>query len=81
MIRVPERDRLLTHLNERGIGAALHYPIPLHVTPALASDRFRPGQFPVAEALAANILSLPLFPQISVAQQERVVEVLGDALG
>ena len=81
VIRVPERDRVLTHLNERGIGAALHYPIPLHVTPALANDRFRPGQFPVAEALAADILSLPLFPQISAAQQERVVEVLRDALG
>ena len=54
VIRVPERDRVLAHLNKRGIGAALHYPIPLHLTPALASDRFRPGQFPVAEALAAT---------------------------
>jgi dTDP-4-amino-4,6-dideoxygalactose transaminase len=81
VVRVPNRDRVLRHLNERGIGAAMHYPIPLHVTPALASNRFRPGQFPVAEALAANILSLPLFPQISAAQQERVVRVLGDALG
>lgn len=80
VIRVPGRDRILAHLNRCGIGAALHYPIPLHLTPALTSERFRRGQFPIAEALAESILSLPLFPQISAAQQERVVEVLGDAV-
>src|SRR4029077_3294324 len=81
VIQLPERDKVLKYLNERGIGAALHYRVPLHLTPALASDRFRAGQFPVAEGLAESILSLPLFPQISGAQQDRVVEVLGEALG
>ena len=66
----------LAHLNAQGIGAGLHYPVPLHLTPALASERFRVGQFPVAERLARQILSLPLFPQITEQQQTRVVEVL-----
>jgi dTDP-4-amino-4,6-dideoxygalactose transaminase len=76
VVQVPERDRVLAHLNAQGIGAGLHYPVPLHLTPALASERFRVGQFPVAERLARQILSLPLFPQITEQQQTRVVEVL-----
>lgn len=81
VIRVADRDRVLAHLNASGIGAGLHYPVPLHLTPALASDRFTRGTFPVAEQLAGSILSLPLFPQITATQQERVVEVLTEALG
>jgi dTDP-4-amino-4,6-dideoxygalactose transaminase len=79
VIQVPDRDGVLEHLNANGIGAGLHYPVPVHLTPALATDRFHAGQFPVAEQLAGSILSLPLFPQISPAQQERVVEVLAEA--
>ena len=80
VVRVPERDKVLARLNERGVGAALHYPVPLHLSAALRTDRFRPGQFPIAEELAASILSLPLFPQITPTQQERVVDELGAAL-
>jgi dTDP-4-amino-4,6-dideoxygalactose transaminase len=79
VIRLPERDRVLAHLNANGIGAGLHYPVPLHLAPALASERFGAGDFPVAEGLAAMSLSLPLFPQITSAQQEHVVEVLAEA--
>lgn len=80
VIGVDDRDRVLAHLNAHGIGAGLHYPVPMHLTPALASDRYGRGDFPVAEGLADRILSLPLFPQITPAQQERVVEVLAEAL-
>jgi dTDP-4-amino-4,6-dideoxygalactose transaminase len=80
VVRVPERDRMLAELNARGIGAGLHYPVPLHLTEALKSDRFKPGQFPVAEELSATILSLPLFPQITPEQQERVVRELREAM-
>lgn len=81
VIQLADRDRVLAHLNANGIGAGLHYPVPMHLTPALASERFTAGQFPVAEELATTILSLPLFPQITPAQQERVVEVLAEAIG
>jgi dTDP-4-amino-4,6-dideoxygalactose transaminase len=80
VVQVPDRDRILAHLNAKGIGAGLHYPVPVHLTPALTSERFGRGAFPVAEALADDILSLPIFPQISSEQQVRVVEVLAEAM-
>jgi dTDP-4-amino-4,6-dideoxygalactose transaminase len=80
VVQVPDRDRVLAQLNANGIGAGLHYPVPVHLTPALASDRFGLGDFTTAEILAGSILSLPLFPQITAAQQERVVDALVHAV-
>ncbi len=77
---MPQRDRVLQGLQERGIGAAIHYPQALHLTGAMQDLGHRAGDFPVAEAAAQEILSLPLFPQISVGQQEAVVEALAQAL-
>jgi len=77
VIQVPaRRDEVLATLNRAGIGAGIHYPVPVHLTPAFAGLGYRPGDFPHAEAAAQRILSLPLFPQIRAEQQERVVEVL-----
>jgi dTDP-4-amino-4,6-dideoxygalactose transaminase len=75
VVRVPaaHRDALLAKLNADGIGAGLHYPIPVHLTPAFASLGYGAGSFPNAEQAAGEILSLPLYPQITAAQQERVV--------
>ena len=81
VIQASDRAQVLKHLNDRGVGAGIHYPVPLHLTPALAGDHYRAGQFPVAEALASTILSLPLFPQITDTQQHRVVALLTEALG
>lgn len=80
VIRVPDRDRVLKELLAAGIGAGIHYPVPVHLTPAFASLGYQEGAFPVAELLARDILSLPLFPEITAAQQERVVSVLLSAL-
>ena len=80
VVRVPDRDRVLERLNEQGVGAAVHYPVPLHLTPALRHLGFARGDFPVAEQAADEILSLPLFPHITPAQQERVIEALSDAI-
>ncbi|WP_229068318.1 DegT/DnrJ/EryC1/StrS aminotransferase family protein [Actinoplanes sp. DH11] len=76
-VRVPRRDDVLAKLNAAGIGAAIHYPIPVHRTGAFADLG---GSFPHAEALAPEILSLPIYPQITPAQQERVAEALTAAL-
>jgi dTDP-4-amino-4,6-dideoxygalactose transaminase len=75
VVRVPaaHRDALLAKLNADGIGAGLHYPIPVHLTPAFADLGYGAGSFPNAERAAGEILSLPLYPQITAAQQERVV--------
>jgi dTDP-4-amino-4,6-dideoxygalactose transaminase len=76
VVRVDQRDAVLAKLNEQGIGAAIHYPTPIHRTGAFASLGMGEGSFPVAERLGGEILSLPLFPGIRADQQARVVEAL-----
>lgn len=73
VVQVDRRDRVLTELEAAGIGAAIHYPTPLHLTAAYAGLGYRLGQFPVAEAAAERILSLPMFPHLSLEQQVQVV--------
>lgn len=80
VVRVPRRDEVLDALHRSGIGAGVHYPVPIHLQPAFASLGHRPGDFPHAEAAATEILSLPLFPGITPQQQDRVVAALLDAL-
>ncbi|PWW21383.1 dTDP-4-amino-4,6-dideoxygalactose transaminase [Geodermatophilus normandii] len=80
VVRVPDRDAVLADLDAAGIGAGVHYPVPVHLTGALAPAGHGPGDFPVAERAAGEILSLPLFPGITPAQQERVAEALATAV-
>jgi dTDP-4-amino-4,6-dideoxygalactose transaminase len=81
VVRVPDRDGVVSQLNARGIGAGIHYPVPLHLTGAFSPLGFGRGSFPVSEAAADEILSLPIYPHITVDQQERVVTALLEALG
>jgi dTDP-4-amino-4,6-dideoxygalactose transaminase len=83
VIRVPggRRDEVVAKLNAAGIGAGIHYPYPIHLTPAFAGLGYSAGSFPHSEVAATEILSLPLYPQITAAQQERVVAALTEALG
>jgi dTDP-4-amino-4,6-dideoxygalactose transaminase len=79
-VRVPHRDRVLKELQAAGIGAGIHYPVPIHLTTAFAGLGYAQGAFPVAELTARELLSLPLFAEITPSQQERVVSVLMSAL-
>jgi dTDP-4-amino-4,6-dideoxygalactose transaminase len=74
VIRTNDRDGLMNQLKEAGIGTGIHYPIPLHLQKAYASLSYRRGDFPVAERVAAEILSLPMFPQLKADQQATVAE-------
>jgi dTDP-4-amino-4,6-dideoxygalactose transaminase len=74
VIRAANRDGLTLHLSKRGIGTGIHYPVPLHLQNAYRSLGHKEGDFPVAERLASEILSLPMFPEITVEQQSRVVD-------
>lgn len=78
--RVPDRDRVLKVLQDNGIGAGIHYPVPLHLTPALRHRAGGRGSFPVAERAADEMLSLPIYPHITIDQQEHVVSTLANAL-
>lgn len=80
VIRVPERDRVIAEMSARGIGAGIHYPVPVHRIPAFSSPRYSEGDFAVADRMADEILSLPIFPGITPSQQERVVDVVQRAL-
>jgi dTDP-4-amino-4,6-dideoxygalactose transaminase len=72
------------HLKQAGIGTGIHYPIPLHLQRAYISLSYRKGDFPVAERVTAEILSLPMFPNLTSEQQERVIQeslrFLGDPI-
>lgn len=77
VIQVENREELLKHLAAAGIGAGIHYPIPLHLQKAYKELGYQKGDFPVTEKLAAGIVSLPMFPQLRADQQDRIAaEVL-----
>jgi dTDP-4-amino-4,6-dideoxygalactose transaminase len=72
VVRVQDRDALLACLADAGIGAGIHYPIPLHLQKAYECLGYKKGDFPVTERVAAEIVSLPMFPQLTSRQQEEV---------
>jgi len=74
VVRTADREGLMDHLKKAGIGTGIHYPIPLHLQKAYAAMNYRKGDFPITEKAAAEIVSLPMFPQLAAAQQARVVE-------
>ena len=76
VVRTGRRDELRQYLSENGIGVGIHYPIPLHLQPALQFLGYGPGDFPVAEQLADSILSIPMYPEMQDAQLVRVVQTL-----
>lgn len=81
VVQVDDRDRVLHALGERGIGVGIHYPTPLHLTGAYTGLGLGEGSFPVAERAAGRILSLPMFPHLTSAQQEFVAETLSAVVG
>jgi dTDP-4-amino-4,6-dideoxygalactose transaminase len=80
VIQVPRRNQVIKVLNDHGIQAAIHYPVPVHLQPAFRAYGYGPGAFPVAEAAAERILSLPLYPHITANQQLSIAKTLRLAL-
>lgn len=76
VVRVPDRPGLQRCLSENGIDTGIHYPVPLHLQKAYANYGFRPGDFPVTEKAADEIVSLPMYPELTESQQARVVECI-----
>ena len=72
VVRTRDREGLMAHLGKAGIGTGIHYPIPLHRQRAYAGLGYKQGDFPVTEKVAAEIVSLPMFPQLTAPQQARV---------
>lgn len=78
VVRHPKRDELKKHLEANGVGCALHYPLPLHLQKCYADLGHQAGSFPIAEKAAAECLSLPIFPELTEEQIQRVVAVIKD---
>jgi dTDP-4-amino-4,6-dideoxygalactose transaminase len=76
VVRTQDREGLVAHLGKAGIGSGIHYPIPLHLQRAYEGLGYKTGDFPVCEKIAAEIISLPMYPQITAEQQARVVREL-----
>jgi dTDP-4-amino-4,6-dideoxygalactose transaminase len=72
--RVQNRDELIRQLGSAGIGAGIHYPIPLHLQEAYRTLGYQEGDFPITEKVAKEIVSLPMYPQLREDQQSRVVD-------
>ena len=80
VVRCADRDGLRDTLSREGIGTGIHYPIPLHLQKAYASLGYKKGDFPVAEELAGQIVSLPMSTSLTASQQQRVVEAVEHTL-
>lgn len=76
VIRTRKRDELLQYLKTQDIEAGIHYPVPLHMQPVYKNLGYHPGDFPQTEQASREILSLPLYPELSHAQMEHVVETM-----
>lgn len=72
-VRAERRDELLAHLKARDVGCAVYYPLPLHLQPCFAHLGYRPGSLPVTEQAMTSVLSLPIYPELTEAQQAAVV--------
>lgn len=81
VVRVPHRDEVLARLREKGVGAGVHYPIPLHMQPAYSHLEYQPDDLPVSCAAGEVVLSLPIYPELAEFQVVEVAEALSEALG
>jgi dTDP-4-amino-4,6-dideoxygalactose transaminase len=81
VIRTPNRDALADSLTAQGIGVGVHYPLPLHLQPAYAGLGLARGAYPVAEAASEQVLSLPIYPEISPEQQAQVAGAIRAFVG
>ncbi len=76
VIQVPARDQFRKEMELAGIGTNIHYPTPIHLQPACIQHGFRSGALPVTEAAAKHIVSLPMYPELTEQQQQRVVDAV-----
>ena len=78
-IRVQDRDEVMRELERKGVGCGVHYPVPIHLQQAYADLGHKRGAFPVSEQIADEFVSLPMFPELSEAQIDFVIETVAEA--
>src|SRR3989441_10123195 len=75
-VRVERRDELQGRLKSQGIGSAIYYPVPLHLQPCFGHLGYRPGRLPEAERASGEVLSLPVYPELTRGQLDCVIETI-----
>ena len=80
VVQIDDRDRVLVALKEKGIHAGVHYPVPLHQQPVFSGLGYAPEDLPVTSRAARRVLSLPLYPELTRSDAERVVSTLKEVL-
>ena len=80
VVRVPARDNVANYLNNQGVGSGIHYPVPLHLQPALSNLCYEVGDLPHAELAAKEVMSLPIFPEMKESQVTTVSNTFRQAL-
>ena len=81
MVRVRGRDEIVKQLQEQGIGVGIHYPIPLHLQPAYRFLELEPGSYPISEKMSEEVMSLPIYAEMTDEQQDEVVAAMTEVLG
>jgi dTDP-4-amino-4,6-dideoxygalactose transaminase len=79
-IRVHDRDEVIRLLAEKGVGCGVHYPVPIHLQEAYRGLGYQPGAFPISERCANEFISLPMFPELTLAQVEMVAQSMKEAV-
>ena len=77
-MRVSKRDELRAHLKEKGVGTEIYYPLPMHLQNCYQDLGYRKGAFPLSERAAEEVMSLPIYAELSDAQLTYVVEMVAD---
>ena len=76
VVRSPKRDALRDHLKEKGVGTQIHYPVPVHLQEAYQDLGLKEGTLPVTERAAKEVLSLPIYPELTENEVQQVIEAV-----
>jgi len=80
-LRVTRRDELQEHLKKKGIGSSVYYPLPLHLQPCFEYLGYKAGAFPESEKAAKEVISLPIYPELTRAQLDEVIGAVREFYG
>jgi dTDP-4-amino-4,6-dideoxygalactose transaminase len=81
VIRFTKRDELIAHMERKGVEAKIHYPVPIHLQAPAKKDGYKLGDFPNSERLSAEILSLPIYPELSDTDVQHVASAVKSYFG